>query len=198
MSVDEEKELLSSGWTRVCPISDIPSGSRKTFNISNRVITLFHPQSRLAPPKPVPDYAKKLAPQSETFQPKIWKKPLDIVIYAMDEFCYHEGGPLSNGDIEDWNGIPCVKCPYHAYAIALENGERFLQDLSGGFKSLGIRQRTHQVRIENGFAWVKANKPSDFEDGDPRQKLACDRFQEGKLAKKPYDLEKNMKGAKIK
>jgi hypothetical protein len=91
-----------------------------------------------------------------------------------------------------------VKCPYHSYAIALENGERFLQDLSGGFISLGIRQRSHQVKIVDRVVWVKLSKPADFPDGDPRKNMECDRFQEGKFAIKPYDLEQNMKGAKIK
>ena len=43
--------------------------------------------------------------------------------YALDLRCYHAGGPLSMGDIEDVEGNLCIKCPWHRYIIKLDTGE---------------------------------------------------------------------------
>jgi nitrite reductase/ring-hydroxylating ferredoxin subunit len=201
---DDELEM-KSGWHRVMRYRDLPSGQSTVVKVANRTVTLFNPGSYLRAPRPVPDHvralAKKLNPNDNTPPPeetKVWQKPAEPTVYALDEFCYHEGGPLSAGDIEDWNGVACVKCPYHSYAIALTNGERFLQDLGGGFKSLGIRQRAHEVKIkDNGYVYVKILRPEDYEDTDPRHKLECDRFQEGRFAKNAYVLPDHMKGAQL-
>ncbi|XP_074640494.1 Rieske domain-containing protein-like isoform X2 [Tubulanus polymorphus] len=48
-------------------------------------------------------------------------------IYAMDSLCYHTGGPLVDGDIEDINGTTCIVCPWHKYKISLKEGEGFYQ-----------------------------------------------------------------------
>eukprot|EP00475_Leptophrys_vorax_P017591 TRINITY_DN24211_c0_g1_i1.p1 TRINITY_DN24211_c0_g1~~TRINITY_DN24211_c0_g1_i1.p1 ORF type:complete len:253 (+),score=44.46 TRINITY_DN24211_c0_g1_i1:86-760(+) len=196
---------MKDGWHRVMKFKDLPCGERTVVKVNQRTITLFNPPDRLRTPRPVPDHvramAKKLNPNDNSSPPeetKVWSKPSESAVYALDEFCYHEGGPLSAGDIEDWNGVACVKCPYHSYAIALTNGERYLQDLGGGFKSLGIRQRAHEVKVkDNGYIYVKLSRPEDYEDSDPRHKLECDRFQEGRLAKASYTLPDQMKGAQI-
>ena len=33
------------------------------------------------------------------------------------------GGPLFNGDIEDYKGKACVACPWHGYMFDLESGK---------------------------------------------------------------------------
>ncbi|XP_030783778.1 Rieske domain-containing protein isoform X1 [Rhinopithecus roxellana] len=43
--------------------------------------------------------------------------------HAMDIRCYHSGGPLHLGDIEDFDGRPCIVCPWHKYKITLATGE---------------------------------------------------------------------------
>jgi ferredoxin-NADP reductase/nitrite reductase/ring-hydroxylating ferredoxin subunit len=73
--------------------------------------------------------------------------------YGIDNACYHHGGPLLNGDIEDLGGHPCVKCPWHSYKITLDTGEGLYWgvDVDGSsqprptLKSKGAKQRTHQV-----------------------------------------------------
>ena len=85
--------------------------------------------------------------------------------YALDNACYHHGGPLLNGDIEDVGGRPCVRCPWHSYKITLDSGEGlyFGVELESGrdpkpvLKSKGVKQRVHEVFVRNGdvFCLVK-------------------------------------------
>ncbi|RLN61952.1 hypothetical protein BBJ29_003409 [Phytophthora kernoviae] len=79
--------------------------------------------------------------------------------------CYapqHHGGPLVNGDIEEMGGKTTIKCPWHAYHIALETGEGLykgvdmamsssgkLMPSSPRLKSKGVKQRTHFVELRN-------------------------------------------------
>lgn len=89
-------------------------------------------------------------------------------VFAVDHGCYHHGGPLVDGDIEDLvppsssmptadarskrDPVSCVKCPWHKYLIALETGECFYVGLAiatktESLKSKGIKQRVHPTRI---------------------------------------------------
>lgn len=90
------------------------------------------------------------------------------IFYAIDNFCYHHGGPLLMGDIEDVGGHTCIICPWHHYPISLESGEGFYKALDfssprsghhldffstplrtsvGVIKSKGCRQRIHVVEV---------------------------------------------------
>jgi nitrite reductase/ring-hydroxylating ferredoxin subunit len=69
--------------------------------------------------------------------------------------CYHMGGPLDAGDIEDLglSSGPVVRCPWHSYKISLADGEGLYQTSPGVWKSKGRRQRVHAVRavqVEGG------------------------------------------------
>ncbi|KAF0720511.1 Aste57867_230 [Aphanomyces stellatus] len=83
------------------------------------------------------------------------------VIYCIDQACYHHGGPLATGDIEDMgNGMLSIKCPWHNYKISLGTGEGLYLGLEPGnmttpvLKSKGVRQRTHPVKVEDGMVLV--------------------------------------------
>ena len=40
-------------------------------------------------------------------------------VYAVDTSCFHQGGPLgTQGDIEDINGVACIRCPWHGYRVS--------------------------------------------------------------------------------
>ena len=73
--------------------------------------------------------------------------------YALDLRCYHAGGPLSMGDIEDIEGNLCIKCPWHRYIIKLETGEGLyygydpIKKQKTGLASKGKKQRKHKVII---------------------------------------------------
>lgn len=77
------------------------------------------------------------------------------------------GGPLMNGDIEEMGGKITVKCPWHAYHIAIETGEGLyrgvdmafgsdgkLQPTSPRVKSKGVKQRTHFVKVHQQEIYV--------------------------------------------
>ena len=49
--------------------------------------------------------------------------------YAIDAICFHAGGPLTLGDIEDVDGNPCIKCPWHHYLIKLDDGDKLYDSL---------------------------------------------------------------------
>ena len=77
-------------------------------------------------------------------------------VFALDHACYHHGGPLADGDIEDVAGVgACVLCPWHKYKISLEAGESLYVGLdigAGGarrevMRSKGVRQRAHPIRV---------------------------------------------------
>eukprot|EP00878_Enallax_costatus_P035012 GHUV01038972.1.p1 GENE.GHUV01038972.1~~GHUV01038972.1.p1 ORF type:complete len:114 (+),score=11.71 GHUV01038972.1:41-382(+) len=46
---------------------------------------------------------------------------------CIDSVCFHAGGPLGLGDIEDVNGRPCLICPWHNYKIDVLTGEKYYQ-----------------------------------------------------------------------
>ncbi|ESL10952.1 hypothetical protein TRSC58_01307 [Trypanosoma rangeli SC58] len=89
--------------------------------------------------------------------------------YAVDNACYHHGGPLLEGDIEEIDGHPCVVCPWHQYRITLDTGEGLywaLQMTPSGVPdrkapqkvcSKGKKQRTHIVTLEDGEVFVTLN-----------------------------------------
>ncbi|XP_042309624.1 Rieske domain-containing protein [Sceloporus undulatus] len=93
--------------------------------------------------------------------------------YAMDCRCYHAGGPLHLGEIEDINGEPCIICPWHKYKITLATGEGLYQainprepSLSPKWRSKGVKQRTHSVTVENGNVYVTLSDLNDSIDSD--------------------------------
>ncbi|XP_064606430.1 Rieske domain-containing protein-like [Liolophura sinensis] len=99
--------------------------------------------------------------------------------YAMDAHCFHQGGALYAGDIEDIDGRPCVKCPSHRYRICIENGERFMElheTEPPTWQSRGIRQRTHTVFLKDDKLFVRLSsfdKPFDsdkYNDGTGTEK----------------------------
>ncbi|RNF20360.1 hypothetical protein TcG_03630 [Trypanosoma cruzi] len=113
--------------------------------------------------------------------------------YALDNACYHHGGPLLEGDIEEMGSHPCVVCPWHEYRITLDTGEGLywaLQMTPEGVPdkkapqkvcSKGMKQRTHIVTVEDGEVFVTLN------NSGPR--LASDNYAEMVIA--------NMQGAMI-
>ena len=77
-------------------------------------------------------------------------------LYCIDSICFHGGGPLTLGDIEEVGGRTCITCPWHRYHIALDNGDKLYDSLAkdpktgrlvqGGWKAMPMLQRTHMVR----------------------------------------------------
>ncbi|HTV75142.1 MAG TPA: Rieske 2Fe-2S domain-containing protein [Candidatus Acidoferrales bacterium] len=49
---------------------------------------------------------------------------VDGRIYAVEDTCPHQGGPLHEG----WVANGCVTCPWHAWTFALDSGKMTLGD----------------------------------------------------------------------
>ncbi|KAK9860388.1 hypothetical protein WJX84_009222 [Apatococcus fuscideae] len=64
-------------------------------------------------------------------------------VYCFDSTCYHMGGPLSQGDIEDVNGTACVTCPWHFHKISLETGGTIEKGLLNTTCESAPKQRLH-------------------------------------------------------
>uniref|UniRef100_A0A663F0R9 Rieske domain-containing protein n=1 Tax=Aquila chrysaetos chrysaetos TaxID=223781 RepID=A0A663F0R9_AQUCH len=93
--------------------------------------------------------------------------------HAMDSRCYHEGGPLRLGEIEDINGQACIVCPWHKYKITLETGEGLYEGINPlepsptpQWQSKGVKQRIHKVTIDNGNVYVSPPDLSVSFDSD--------------------------------
>lgn len=101
----------------------------------------------------------------------------DGTLYALDHHCYHSGGPLAGGDIEDLTlpsksgnsttHHPCVICPWHKYKISLKTGEGIYlhadpfaaKKTKPKLKSKGKKQRTHEISEDDttGRVFVTLN-----------------------------------------
>ena len=54
--------------------------------------------------------------------------------YAVNEVCPHQGGPLSEGDIEDY----MITCPWHAFQVDVRTGKG---------ENLPLNTETYPVRV---------------------------------------------------
>lgn len=90
--------------------------------------------------------------------------------FAVDNACYHHGGPLFQGDIEDLGGHPCVVCPWHSYRIALDTGEGLYWGIAvpegGGspqqeLRSKGQKQRCHETVVRDDNVYCIVHVPAD-------------------------------------
>ncbi|XP_022052098.1 Rieske domain-containing protein-like [Acanthochromis polyacanthus] len=111
-------------------------------------------------------------------------------LHAMDMRCYHAGGALQHGDIEEFNGRLCIVCPWHKYKITLEEGEGLYQavddpmakPLRTYWRSKGVKQRIHKVTEVNGDVYVTLNDSSEAIESDTYQ---TERFRTGSLSAQP-------------
>ena len=95
-------------------------------------------------------------------------------LHALDSVCYHAGGPLTAGDIEEVGGQACISCPWHAYKVTLASGEKLYQAtelvagklVPAGWKSVGVRQRVHEARLEGDSLLVRLNLSAPHLESD--------------------------------
>uniref|UniRef100_A0A8C4AML9 Rieske domain-containing protein n=1 Tax=Denticeps clupeoides TaxID=299321 RepID=A0A8C4AML9_9TELE len=89
--------------------------------------------------------------------------------HALDARCYHSGGPLQEGDIEEIAGRLCIVCPWHKYKITLAEGEGLYQAADpkpGPWCSKGVKQRVHSITESGGDILVALNDCVDSLDSD--------------------------------
>uniref|UniRef100_A0AAR2KMD5 Rieske domain-containing protein n=2 Tax=Pygocentrus nattereri TaxID=42514 RepID=A0AAR2KMD5_PYGNA len=97
-------------------------------------------------------------------------------LYALDLHCYHSGGPLQEGDIEEFGGRLCIVCPWHKYKITLAEGEGLYQAVNPLVKPLrpvwcskGVKQRVHQVTEVNGDIFIRLDDSAGAVESDHYQ-----------------------------
>ncbi|KAH3715400.1 uncharacterized protein LOC127856277 [Dreissena polymorpha] len=73
--------------------------------------------------------------------------------YVIDAWCTHMGGPLFQGEIEDYNGRCHVMCPWHSYMFDLETGKN----------EMGLHQKVFDLKYENGHIFVRYHTPLSVE-----------------------------------
>jgi len=107
---------------------------------------------------------------------------LEGKFYCIDSVCYHAGGPLTLGDIEDVDGQACVRCPWHNYIVTIKTGEKLYQSLDkredgkmvpGAWKSVGVRQRMHEVFERDGKVFVTLASQGDIESDRYATNAVC-------------------------
>eukprot|EP00043_Microstomoeca_roanoka_P017473 m.182394 g.182394 ORF g.182394 m.182394 type:complete len:136 (+) comp16640_c3_seq4:3164-3571(+) len=98
---------------------------------------------------------------------KVRIKERDVVVFrdgktaiALDARCYHAGGPLHMGDIEDVAGEKCVRCPWHHYKFSINSGN--CMGIGRMTTPMGQKQRKHQTKVEGDRVYVKLNLEGSF------------------------------------
>ena len=82
------------------------------------------------------------------------------ILSAIDSICYHAGGPLTLGDlqdIEELSGITAVSCPWHKFLVSITDGTRIYQKVTivdgkpsvEGWTVGKVVHRAHKV-VEDG------------------------------------------------
>lgn len=85
-------------------------------------------------------------------------------LHCIDAICYHAGGPLTLGrvqDIEDL-GVSVVLCPWHAFMVTLDGGFRAYQavkftgskPVNAGWTLGKVVQRPHKVEEREDGLYV--------------------------------------------
>lgn len=86
---------------------------------------------------------------------------------AIDSICYHAGGPLTLGKIEDIEelGMRVVLCPWHKFMVDIETGIKAYKSVDiingkptpAGWKRGKVVQRPHKVvELETGVYLVSS------------------------------------------
>ncbi|WAR23785.1 RFESD-like protein [Mya arenaria] len=93
--------------------------------------------------------------------------------FALDSFCYHAGGPLYNGDIEELGGRACMVCPWHKYKVCIDTGQNFYQSVDPKNPKTSVkwtagqrRHRTHAVIVRDGKIYVTLTEKDGTLDSD--------------------------------
>lgn len=106
---------------------------------------------------------------------------IDGGLTCIDSVCFHAGGPLGIGDIEDVAGKKCLVCPWHYYKIDIHSGDKLYQTLSwvdgkpvpGEWKSNGPKQRIHPSMERGGFIYVSVDTKGNYESDEHAVNVKC-------------------------
>ena len=106
----------------------------------------------------------------------------DGELHCLDSVCFHAGGPLALGDIEELEGKPCLVCPWHFYHVSIRDGEKWYQAAqpgedgklhAGQWKSVGQRQRVHKVEERSDGIYIQLNLDGNLASDEYACKSEC-------------------------
>uniref|UniRef100_A0ABI7WS20 Soluble Rieske-type ferredoxin domain-containing protein n=1 Tax=Felis catus TaxID=9685 RepID=A0ABI7WS20_FELCA len=96
---------------------------------------------------------------------RVTRPPLLAGLAEAEQGTKDSGGPLHLGEIEEFDGRPCIVCPWHKYKITLATGEGLYQSINPRdpsakpeWCSKGVKQRIHTVTVDNGNIYVTLSK----------------------------------------
>jgi nitrite reductase/ring-hydroxylating ferredoxin subunit len=110
-------------------------------------------------------------------------------LYCMDSICYHAGGPLTIGDIEDV-AMPdgenhlTVVCPWHTYHVRLDTGQRMFRGLKPvdgklvptGWECAAVKQRVHEVEDRQDGVYVRLSSTNSDKECDDGPEIESDQY----------------------
>ena len=149
LSAPEPAPAVPAGFTFACSLFSLPVNSRRCLSLHNRALLLLRLPSSSSPSLSSSPSPTHVVPSDRS------------CVYAIDSICYHMGGPLIDGDIEELLGQPHIVCPWHHYRISITTGEGAYQVAKGQWKSKGRRQRTHQSVVVGDSVYVKVGSSAD-------------------------------------
>ena len=94
----------STGFVRLAPLTDIPEGRARVFTVRD-----------------LPGYSEHLQHIEEL---RIALARFGEVVYAIEDRCSHDGGPLGEGEVlEDSGRPPEITCHRHGARFNLKTGK---------------------------------------------------------------------------
>jgi NAD(P)H-dependent nitrite reductase small subunit len=91
----------------------------------------------------VRDFAKGQGKLVETSGRQLAVFNVKGTLYAIDNVCKHQGGPLADGELEGCT----VTCPWHGWAYDVSSGE-CIEDSESSVEKF-------EVKVEGDEVWVK-------------------------------------------
>jgi nitrite reductase/ring-hydroxylating ferredoxin subunit len=187
----------SDGWFEIRKIQQ----NRCSLKINLRQIRIMQPPNNISinrgPENPMasPQTWHKIAEpneldskQDKRLHVRVNGRYISVICYqdrlhCLDSVCFHAGGPLALGEIEEIAecGATLV-CPYHYYHVSLRDGEKWYQAAqqgedgklhAGQWKSVGQRQRVHQVEQRSDGIYVKLNLDGALASDEYACKAEC-------------------------
>ncbi len=89
----------------------------------------------------IPDPGKQLAEVNERF---VVLFRVDGQITCIDDVCTHDGGPLSEGSLDDHT----IACPRHGARFDIRTGKALSMPATED-------TRAHDVKVEDGYVYVR-------------------------------------------
>lgn len=126
------------------PGTDVPSDLERLFRDTRRA----HLRSEKAEETFVPVLDEEALPEGGAACVEVDDRTIalfrrDRACYALADTCSHEGGPLSEGSVEDGE----VECPWHGARFEIATGRATAAPAPEGVRSYEVRERDGRIEV---------------------------------------------------